>query len=271
MSSNIFGYQGVNTPLESLTNGRYNVADYTTLRETVDARLTVLEKQQAVPENVTVNGSLSIVATATGAGTLTAAGSGSFGGTLYASGNIASNGGMVVNQNAHIVGNLYIGGTLSSNDVIFPLNGIQFPDGSTLTTATPAAATPIYVQALFYDQSLHQNITPAYSEYKTVEINFNYSNDCQLYLVNLDCEDSTAFPDGVRYVTVCKPNHVSGVITIYCPHYNSASLNYHFYDGITNDVQIYTMGANIYSVTFVIYKFNGGADRRTYIKGLVNY
>jgi hypothetical protein len=260
MSQNIFGYQGVNTPLESLTNGRYNVADYTTLRETVDARLSVLEKEQATPNDVTVSGSLSVIATTTGIGSITAAGPGSFGSTLFSNGTFSSNGGLLIAQGAQI------GGTLTSTDTIYPLAGIEFPDGTTLTTANSGTTTPIYVNALLYSQSLGSTITPASSSYKNTEINLQFNNACTVNLANLNCEDSTAFPDGVRYVSITKANIYDGQfdVVVSCP---VGSANYTFYGPNQNDVTSITMGTGIYGITLFIFKL--GSVTRTYFKSIV--
>lgn len=263
MSSNIFGYQGVNTPLESLTNGRYSLADYTTLRETVDARLNTLEKQQATPENVVVNGSLSIVPNNIAGGYLTASGNGSFGGTLYAAANISTNAGLYVEQNAEI------NQTLTSNGTIFPMNGIEFPDGSTLTTAVNTSTPTIYIQALFYNQTLNQVITPASSTFKTTEINLQYNNNCTVDLTNLNCEDATAFPDGVRYITVTKANMADDIlddfnVTILCP-----QPNYLFYGANASDVSSLTLSVGMYGVTFTVFSYAAGSQKRTYIKSIV--
>lgn len=263
MSSNIFGYQGVNTPLESLTNGRYNVADYTTLRETVDARLSVLEKDQAQPTNVTVSGSLSVVASNTNAGTLTVANTGSFGSTLFANGTMSSNGGLLIAQNGQI------GGTLTSTGIMYPLSGIEFSDGTTLNTATTTEAPTIYVDALFYSQTLNQVIVPAGSTYKSTEINLQYNNNCTVDLSNLNCEDTTAFPDGVRYVSITKANMADDllndyVVTLLCP-----SPNYLFYGASISDVNTITIPVGVYGTTLAIFLFNAGTQRRTYVKSIV--
>lgn len=105
MAQNIFGFQGVNTPLENLTNGRYTVADYTTLKETTNARLVALERQQLTPINVTLYGKVDIVPTNALPGNLSASGSAVIGGEL----NVGSN--------------LTLGGL------------IAFPDGTLQTTS----------------------------------------------------------------------------------------------------------------------------------------
>lgn len=105
MAQNIFGFQGVNTPLENLTNGRYTVADYTTLKETTNARLVALERQQLTPINVTLYGKVDIVPTNALPGNLSVAGTATIGGQLM------------------VGSNLTIGGLLA------------FPDGTLQTTA----------------------------------------------------------------------------------------------------------------------------------------
>jgi hypothetical protein len=293
MSSNIFGYQGVNTPLESLTNGRYNVADYTTLRETVNARLSVLEKDQAQPTNVVVSGSLTVAASNTQSGFITAAGNGSFGGNIIGSGNASIAGGLSVTGNAAING---LSGIVVAGPVIAN-GGVQFADlslqstalvpliPSTYTNSTivvnsagvissvssgTSTNTNFFVSLINYDQSLGSINTPPASSFKNTEINLNFNNSCTVSLVNLTCEDAIAFPDGVRYVTITKTSVASGdyTVTVRCPNYGGPS-GYNFYTISGQNVDSYSLNAGKYGVTFAIYKY-ASVQRRTVIKSLVN-
>jgi len=87
MSNNIWGYQGLQTPLENLTQGNYNVADYTNMRREFNARLQALENAGGfIPTNVSIQGYCSIVPGTNGFGNFSATGSTTLGGTL----NVAS-------------------------------------------------------------------------------------------------------------------------------------------------------------------------------------
>jgi len=101
MSSNISGFQGVNTPLQSMTNGKYTLADYTKMNTLFGARITALEKAVAFnPNNVTISGYVNVQPNASNAGTLTTAGAAQIGGNLQ------------VNKTLNVVENAFIGGSL---------------------------------------------------------------------------------------------------------------------------------------------------------------
>lgn len=69
MAGNIYGYQGVHTPLESLTQGRYTLADYTTMRTELTSRLIALENQGGfVPTDVEITGYLHMLPGSQGSG-----------------------------------------------------------------------------------------------------------------------------------------------------------------------------------------------------------
>lgn len=87
MSNNIWGYQGLQTPLENLTRGDYNVADYTNMRKEFNARITALENAGGFnPTNVSIQGFCSLVPGTQGFGDLYATGKGEFGTTLKVTG-----------------------------------------------------------------------------------------------------------------------------------------------------------------------------------------
>lgn len=292
MSSNIFGYQGVNTPLESLTNGRYNVADYTTLREEVNARLYSLEVKAADTQDLDVSGYISVAASSTHSGYITAAGNGSFGGTLYSTNNLGTAAGLSVAGNAAIglnlqcngdellTGDLTVGGEeiltgdLTVGGVVnVSANGIHFSDNTVQTTAAMTPVSPtLFVLPYFYDQLAGQTFIPPYTTNKIVEINFQYNASCNLRLDNFYCESLGDFPDGVRYVTVCKPNMAAGdyTVTILRPTYSGS--NYNFYTTQASS-STYTLGIGKYSVTFVIYGPYAGVPfqsvRNVYVKSTV--
>ena len=118
MSSNIYGYQGVNTPLENLTNGRYTVADYTTLRKEFNARIKALENtSQYEPNAITVQSSIHVIPGANGDGSLSATGSATIGKGLTVTQNLNCLGSMNCNGSFNIAqnlqaGNLYVVGDL---------------------------------------------------------------------------------------------------------------------------------------------------------------
>ena len=69
MAGNIYGYQGVHTPLESVTQGRYTLADYTSMRTELTGRLIALENQGGfVPTNVEITGYLHMLPGGAGMG-----------------------------------------------------------------------------------------------------------------------------------------------------------------------------------------------------------
>lgn len=108
MSSNISGFQGVNTPLQSMTNGKYTLADYTKMNTLFGARITALEKAVAFnPNNVTISGYVNVQPNASNSGTLTTAGAAQIGGNLQV------NKALTVTQNAFIGGSLQVSGALS--------------------------------------------------------------------------------------------------------------------------------------------------------------
>jgi hypothetical protein len=263
MAQNIFGYQGINTPLASLTRGRYNVADYTQLREQFNARITALEKKQSSQQNEIISGYLQIIASSTQTGYLNVAGTGSFGGTLQSASTLSSLGGLSIAQNAAITGNCTIGGLVEVG-----ASGIQFDDGSVQTTA-PQSIPALFVNILFYDQTPGQNITPGVSLNKQTEIVFNYTNSCTLNLLNLQSDDTNAFPDGIRYVSVTKGDVAvtDYTVTILCPGFGGAQ-PYNFYTPSGADVSSYSLNVGKYGVTFMIATF--GLNRRTYMKSLIN-
>jgi hypothetical protein len=222
-----------------------------------------LEKKQSSQQNEIISGYLQIIASSTQTGYLNVAGTGSFGGTLQSASTLSSLGGLSIAQNATINGNCTIGGLVDVG-----ASGIQFDDGSVQTTA-PQSTPALLINDLYYDQSLGQNITPAASSNKQTEIVFNYTNSCTLNLLNLQSEDSNAFPDGVRYVSITKADMAvtDYTVTILCPG-NGSPQAYNFYTPSGANVSSYSLNVGKYGVTFMISKF--GLNRRTFIKSLVN-
>jgi hypothetical protein len=97
MSNNIWGYQGLQTPLENLTQGNYNVADYTNMRREFSARLQALENAGGfTPTNVSIQGYCNIVPGTNGFGNFSATGSTILGGTLNVASTATFQGGVTV-------------------------------------------------------------------------------------------------------------------------------------------------------------------------------
>jgi hypothetical protein len=97
MSNNIWGYQGLQTPLENLTQGNYNVADYTNMRREFNARLQALENAGGfTPTNVSIQGYCNIVPGTNGFGNFSATGSTILGGTLNVASTATFQGGVTV-------------------------------------------------------------------------------------------------------------------------------------------------------------------------------
>lgn len=153
MAGNIYGYQGVHTPLESVTQGRYTLADYTSMRTELTSRLIALENQGGfVPTNVEITGYLHMLPGGAGMGEIETTSSitgeslyinseaqvgslqcnnnATVGGTTTFAGNVTVNGGAILSGNGsgltninditklpltggNISGNLGVGGTVS--------------------------------------------------------------------------------------------------------------------------------------------------------------
>lgn len=132
MSSNISGFQGVKTPLQSMTNGQYTLADYTNLNRVLTARITALENASAFnPNNVTIGGFLNIQSNSTNPGNLSVTNNAQINGSLQVNKTVT------INQNLNVAGNVVIAGSIGfTNATINTLN-------STTITATTLNATTI--------------------------------------------------------------------------------------------------------------------------------
>ena len=108
MSSNISGFQGVKTPLQSMTNGQYTLADYTNMNRTLGARIAALEAVSAFnPNNVTIGGFLNIQSNSTNPGNLAVTNN------TQISGSLQVNKTATINQNLNVAGNLVVGGAIN--------------------------------------------------------------------------------------------------------------------------------------------------------------
>jgi hypothetical protein len=147
MSNNIWGYQGLQTPLENLTQGNYNVADYTNMRREFNARLQALENAGGfTPTNVSIQGFCNIVPGTNGFGNFSATGSTILGGTLNVASTATFQGGVTVagalsvssvNISSLTVDSITSTGNITSTAGQFIGNGA----GLTGIIATPPAPT----------------------------------------------------------------------------------------------------------------------------------
>lgn len=130
MSNNIWGYQGLQTPLENLTNGNYTVADYTAMRTEFNARILALENAGGFqPTNVTMVGYLNMVAGTGGNGSITAPGPVSFGNTLTV-GNTT-----ILNAPVTIGSTLTVNSTTTLNAPVTVVGGLSVSSGVTCAGA----------------------------------------------------------------------------------------------------------------------------------------
>lgn len=132
MSSNISGFQGVNTPLQSMTNGGYTLADYTNQNRVFGARITSLEKAVAFnPNNVNIGGFLNIQPNTTQPGNLSVTNN------AQISGSMQINKSLTVNQNVNVGGNLQVSGTMTFvNAAINTLNSTTITNTGIITSGT---------------------------------------------------------------------------------------------------------------------------------------
>lgn len=139
MAGNIYGYQGVHTPLESVTQGRYTLADYTTMRTELTSRLIALENQGGfIPTNVEITGYLHMLPGGAGLGEIETTSS-ITGASLYINGEM--HGGNVVCDN-----DLACGGILSGNGS--GLTNITGTDSTKLPLAGGTLTGPLISQAI---------------------------------------------------------------------------------------------------------------------------
>ena len=146
MSNNIWGYQGLQTPLENLTRGNYNVADYTNMRKEFNARLLALENVGGFqPNNVTMTGFLHLTPGTGGSGSLTTQGSATLGSTLSVASTANFLAGATINSGltvgagftcneANVTTSLTVGGLLTVGTVA--VDNVSISGDIDVTTAT---------------------------------------------------------------------------------------------------------------------------------------
>lgn len=131
MAANIYGYQGVHTPLESVTQGQYTLADYTSMRTELTARLIALENAGGfVPTNVTITGYLNVVPGGGGQG------------KIYTPSSIQCESILIQGGGAIIEADLEVGGSVVINNGL-SVGGVITGDGSGITGITSADPTKL--------------------------------------------------------------------------------------------------------------------------------
>ena len=131
MAANIYGYQGVHTPLESVTQGQYSLADYTSMRTELTARLIALENAGGfVPTNVTITGYLNVVPGGGGQG------------KIYTPSSIQCESILIQGGGAIIETDLQVGGSVVINNGL-SVGGVITGDGSGISGITSADPTKL--------------------------------------------------------------------------------------------------------------------------------
>lgn len=131
MAANIYGYQGVHTPLESVTQGQYSLADYTSMRTELTARLIALENAGGfVPTNVTITGYLNVVPGGGGQGKIYTPSS------IQCESILIQGGGAIIEADVEVGGSVVINNGLS-------VGGVITGDGSGITGITSADPTKL--------------------------------------------------------------------------------------------------------------------------------
>lgn len=260
MSNNIWGYQGLQTPLENLTKGDYNVADYTNMRKEFNARLQALENAGGfIPTNVSIQGYCSIVP-----------GTGGFG-NFSASGNSILTGTLTVGQNATFSSNLSVGGNITSVSGQFigngaGLTGIVATDSTKLPLAGGTMTGSLSTQAVSvingynvfnykgnkFTVFANTNAGPFTvlqqnsSVHDYIKLTGNVS--CTVSLTNLVTTNNQYYQDQQRLATITKRNMVNGDYTVIV----LPPLNYVFNSKVAVNASSYSIPLGVFSVTFMI-------------------
>lgn len=153
MAGNIYGYQGVHTPLESVTQGRYTLSDYTSMRTELTSRLIALENQGGfIPTNVEITGYLHMLPGGAGMGEIETTSSitgeslyiNSLAecGSLQCNGNLAV-GGTVSATAVNFSGNVGVTGLLTTNDIFINATHTISGDGSGLFNLNDNTKLPL--------------------------------------------------------------------------------------------------------------------------------
>ena len=266
--SNIWGFQGVHTPLESVTNGRYSLAQYTAMRTELTARIEALNNQAGfIPTNINAVGYITIApgsgSTGGGDGYLTASGSittakdltvmggaqiyGSAGGFGLSVVNDIQCGGEVQGQ-----GGLLTPASVTCNSVIFP--------GGTQSVPYVLNATVMYLSV---NQTLNQTYYPPASSCLFTTVTLNYSNACTVNLLNMGITNVGTFPNYTRSITIIKAamTAVDYSVTITPP------TSYRFYSPSGTDQTSYILPVGKFTVSFQIYGSPG--QQRIFLTSLV--
>lgn len=286
MSNNIWGYQGLQTPLENLTKGNYNVADYTNMRKEFNARLQALENQGGfIPTNVSIQGYCNIVPGTNGYGNFSVTGTTILGGTLSVaqsatfSGNVSVAGvlsisnvttAQVTANSAVISGNItstsgqFIGngagltGVVATDNTKLPLAGGSMTGSLAVRTVSVISGFPVYNYkgnryTSFNNSSPGGTFTVTQlnsSVHDYIRLEFNSA--CTVNLVNLVTTDNTYYQDQQRLATITK-RFMSGAdyaVTVLPPS------GYTFFSKVASGAASYSIPLGVFSVTFMISSAN---------------
>lgn len=144
MASNIYGYQGVHTPLESVTQGKYTLADYTSMRTELTTRLIALENQGGfVPTNVEMTGYLNMVPGSGGQG------------QIYTPSSITCNSASIGIGGGVVEGNLTVGGLISGNGSL--LTGVTGTDSTKLPLTGGTLTGPLISSSILSNGNITVN------------------------------------------------------------------------------------------------------------------
>ena len=234
MSNNIWGYQGLQTPLENLTKGDYNVADYTNMRKEFNARLTALENAGGfVPTNVSIQGFCNIVPGTSGFGNFSVSGNSILTGTLS------------VGQDTTLSSNLSVQGNITSVSGQFTGNGAGLT-GLNLSSRLPSACVG---NTVFNNNTGGATYFVNQSSFKFYNVILTGNSTCTLSLLNVNAGNTANFPDTKRYVTIIKNRMADGGdynVTVPAPS------GYVVNSAAGYQVAGYNIPLGVFSVTFLI-------------------
>lgn len=288
MAGNIYGYQGVHTPLESITQGRYTLSDYTQMRTELGARLQALENIGGfIPNDVVITGFLNVEPGPNGAGQIVSTSSitgESLQIALQANcGNIVCNNTLVVGSTISSVGSMAVGGNLQVTGAISG-ESLNVPHqatcgnivcntslvvGSTISTVGGMAVggnlqvtgvisgngsgitgvtATVISTFISKDQGLNENYSPPSNTTKQTTLALQYTNACTVSLANFSVSPAL-FPDGIRYFTIIKGANPTAPYTVTI----TPPLGYTFFSPSGANIASYSMGVTTYSLTMVIW------------------
>jgi hypothetical protein len=286
MSNNIWGYQGLQTPLENLTNGNYNVADYTNMRREFSARIQALENAGGfIPTNVNIQGYCNIVPGTNGYGNFSATGATILGGTLNVAQTATFQGGMTVSgtlsianvsagavsaSSATVSGNItstagqFIGngagltGVVATDNTKLPLTGGTMTGSlSTQTVSVISGYNVFNYKVNKFTNFANTNAGPftVLQQNSSVHdyVRLTGTVACTVNLANLIITGSQFYQDGQRLVTITKCNNFLSNYTVTV----NPPTGYLFFTLSNAGSSSYFIAANVFSVTFMISNVGG--------------